>query len=38
MLFKVTGDDLLLYKGEFVDTVTLATQTIITFGKCDLYD
>ena len=35
MLFKVTTDDVLGSKGEFVDVATIGTGTIVSFGKCD---
>ena len=35
MLFKVTNDDPLVNKGEFVDVATLGTVTLVSFGKCE---
>ena len=35
MLFKVTNDDALATKGEFVDIATIGTASIVSFGKCE---
>lgn len=35
MLFKVTTDDVLGTKGEFVDVATIGTNTVTSFGKCN---
>ena len=35
MLFKVSTDDTLGNKGEFVDVATLGTGTLVSSGKCE---